>query len=192
MGNTNNPYGFRPDQFLYGGTGAFPVWEGKVLSNHVFTFGDAVYASAGYLRNAATSDKAIVGVCAANRVRSNAGLYPSRQSNAAITKAVGRPKMLFYPALDGVVYSGQCSGTTSCTQGIVWTLRDIEGTAANSTGVSSQKVNEDAVTNKNIYVIGWRGNTSAPGAYAEVLFTFAKNKFSARGIDATSTTLIGS
>lgn len=184
MPNADAAYGFRPDMILYGGSGAIPVWEGQIKSNHVFTLGDAVYASAGYLRNAATGDKAVVGVCAANKAESASGIVGTRVSNTVAT----RPKLLFYPAIDGIVFAGQCSGTP--TQATLWKLVDIEGAAANSTGRSNQEVNEDATTNKNVYLIGFRGNTSI-GVNSEVLFTWAKSKFSARGAMVLSTQYIG-
>jgi hypothetical protein len=97
--------------------------------------------------------------------------------------------MYIWPALDGYVFAGQCSGTP--TQAMIYTLVDIEGAAANSTGLSNQEVNENATSNKNVYLIGFKGNTSI-GTNAEVLFTWAKTKFSARGPSAVSNTLIGS
>lgn len=184
MANADAAYGFFPDQILFGGTAAIPVWEGQVKSNHVFTLGDAVYASAGYLRNAATTDKAVVGVCAANRAQSAAGVVGTRVSNSGAT----RPKLLFWPALDGIVFRGQCSGTP--TQAKVWTLQDLEGAAANSTGKSNQEINEDATSNKNLWLIGFSGHTSI-GLNAEMLFTWAKNKFSARGAMVLSTQYVG-
>src|SRR3990167_6697169 len=174
MPNADAAYGFRPAQVMYGGTGSFPLWEGQIKSNHVFTLGDAVYASVGYLRNAVTGDKAVVGVCAANKAESASGVVGTRVSNSVAT----RPKLLFWPALDGIVFSGQCSGTP--TQAKVWTLQDLEGAPSNSTGRSNQEINEDATTNKNLYLIGFRGNTSI-GLNSEMLFIWAKNKFSARG-----------
>lgn len=186
MSNTDNPRGFEPAQYLYGGTNTIPLWEVSIKSNHIFAYKDAVYASAGYARNAVTTDKAVLGVVASKTyAHSAAGTVGLRTSNSAST----RPKMYIWPALDGVVFTGQCSGTP--TQANIWTAVDIEGAAANSTAISSQEVNEDATANKNVWLIGFKGNTSI-GANAEVLFTWAKNKFSARGISATSTTLIGS
>jgi hypothetical protein len=179
---------------LYGGGNAFPLWEVLIKSNHTFAYGDAVYASAGYARNAVTGDKAVLGVCASRTAFSVAGLVGLRTSTTAGsgTAASQRPKILIWPALDGYLFTGQCSGTTTASIGLPYHLVDIEGAAANSTGTSNQEINEDATSNKNVYVVGFKGNTSAPGAYAEVLFSWAKTKFSARGNTAQSNTLIGS
>lgn len=171
---------------LYGGTNSHLLWEVQIKSNHIFAQGDVVYASAGYARNAITGDKAIFGVVASKTYAHSAGGTVGLRTS---TSAATRPKMYMWPALDGYLFSAQCSGTP--TQAKLYTLQDLEGAPANSTGLSNQEVNEDATSNKNVYIVAFKGNTSI-GLNSEVLVSFAKNKFSARGPSATSTTLIGS
>src|SRR5512146_111989 len=139
MANYDNRHGFRPITVVNGQTGVFPTWQGKLLSNHHVALGDTVFGSAGYVRNTATSDKAVLGVCAQK------DLYTSTATNPAI---------LFWPAHDSIVFEAQTSGVASQT--FIYKLCDIEGTVGNSTGMSIQEINEDATTNKNFYILGWR------------------------------------
>ena len=180
MANTDNPHGFRPVTCIGGMTGVMPTWQAKLKSNHIVAYGDAVYATAGYAVNSATGDKAVLGVCA------EAGLVTSSATN---------PDFLFYPAHDSIVFSGQTSG--AMTQAKIWTLVDIEGTAGGGADkatrpISDQEVNEDATSNKNVYLVGLKqgGNTSL-GTWTDVLFLWCKSKFQARGAMVLSTVYIG-
>ena len=91
------------------GTGT-PMFAGKLLSNTVVSSGDALYATVGYATNAATTDGHVLGVAI------------TRQATSVTVNC----SMLFYPAADWVVFSGQTSG--AMTQAKIWTLMDIEGT----------------------------------------------------------------
>lgn len=170
MANTDNRRGFRPYTCIGGQTGVVPTWEGVLKSYHIAAVGDALYASAGYMRNAATTDKAVLGVMAC------------RGHTTSTSTAASNDDVLFWPAHDNIVFVGQTSGEFA--QAKIWTLVDVEGTPGNSTGISSEEVNEDATTNKNVWVIGYdEGSTTngSVGYWTDVLFTWAKNKFSCRG-----------
>lgn len=183
MANTDNPRGFRPVTVLGGMTGVVPTWPGRLKSNQVAALGDALYATNGLIYGGtATTDKAIVGVMA-ERGHEKSGTIGSTTTAANLN-------VIFWPAADNIVFMGQTSGTMS--QGSVWKLKDFEGAAGNSTGISNQEINEDATTNKNVYLVGInQGKNNSMGTWCEVLFTWAKNKFQARGAMVLSTQYIG-
>jgi len=176
MGNTSNKRGFRPYSCIGGGTGVMPTWEGVLKSNQVAAVGDALYATAGYLYGkTATTDVGIVGVMATKG-------YGTSDTIGSTTTAASLDDILFWPASDNIVFVGQASGQFAQTR--IWTLCDIEGTPGNSTGYSSEEVNENATTNKNVWIVGYdEGSTTngSIGYYTDVLFTWAKNKFTCRG-----------
>jgi hypothetical protein len=163
----DNPRGFSAKTNLAGGM-AMPMWEGLLLSNQGIANGDILFASAGYLRGSATTDKLPVGVA----VTTNA------------TSVTTNPKILFYPAIDSIVFTGQCSGTP--TQATIWTVVDYEGASGASAGVATrsiQEINEDATTNKQLNIIGLDPQSSM-GANVELLFIFARSKFTAKTWDS--------
>ena len=181
MANIDRPRGFQPEVALYGGTGAFPIWEGAIKSNNVMVTGDVLYASAGYVRTVVTGDKGVVGICAANRNSAGGDCHVS----AAVAT---RPNVLFWPNLPGVLFGAQCSGTF--TQAKVWCGWDFEGTPGNSTGWSNEEVNEDVTTTKHCYIVGVRGNSSI-GANTEVLVSFVRNKFAPHTVMSAAGILTG-
>jgi hypothetical protein len=179
MKNIDNRHGFRPITIVNGQSGVFPTWPGKLKSNHHVALGDVVYGSAGYVRNAATTDKAVLGVCAQR------DLY---------TSSATTPDMLFWPAHDSIIFEAQTSGVASQT--FVYKLCDVEGTVGNSTGLSSQEIDENGTTNKNFYILGWRdpglkADGSSNGTWGRMVGIFAKSKFQARGAMVLSTQYIG-
>lgn len=183
MANTDNPRGFRPVTCIGGMTGVMPTWEGIMKSNQIAAYGDALYASAGYLRGTATTDKAVVGVMATKG-------YEKSGTVGSTTTAANLDDVLFYPAHDSIIFMGQTSG--AMTQAKIWTLVDIEGTNGNSTGISNQEINEDATSNKNVWLVGLNeGRNNSLGSYCEVKFVWAKTKFIPRGAMVLSTQYIG-
>ena len=156
MANIANSNGFRPVVALAGQ--GFVAFSGLARSNSLISTGDALYASAGYIRptSAATTDKMILGVA----------ITPI---TASVTRRVS---MLYYPAVDWIVYEGQASGTF--TQAKVYTCCDVEGSSR-----GKQEVNEDGATNKQMMIVGYNPNTSI-GAYSRVWFIWARSKFTAK------------
>ena len=154
--NVDYPSGFKFYANLIG-TGT-PMFAGKLVSNVLVSSGDALYATAGYLTPTATTDVHVAGVAV------------TRQATSVTVNV----SMLFYPAADWVVFSGQTSCTM--TQAKIWTLMDIEGTR----GI--QEINENATSNQNVLAIGFEPNTSI-GAQSRVLFTWAKSKFTGKAVE---------
>jgi hypothetical protein len=184
MANYDGINGFRPVTCIGGLTGVMPTWQGKMRSNNIAALGDLLYASAGYVRTVVTTDKAVVGVMA------QTGLQKGGTTGSTTTPA----DVLFWPAHDSIIFAAQTSGVMSQTY--IYKLVDHEGTAGNSTGISNQEINEDATTNKNVYILGWKDpGRKAPGSsngtWGRALVIFAKSKFQARGAMVLSTQYIG-
>ena len=85
-------------------------------------------------------------------------------------------QLCIYPALPGVVFEGQCSGTYAAS--IRYTSVDIEGT----TGI--MEVNENATTEQVIHVIGPVDGTTI-GANSRVQFVIARSAFTGIGVALT-------
>ena len=180
MANKDNRRGFRPVTLIGGMTGVMPTWEGKMKSNQVAAYGDALYASAGYIQATATSDKAVLGVMA----------QKGYEKDGTVGSTTTPADILFYPAHDSVIFMGQTSGVGSQTD--VWTFADIEGANGNSTGISSQEIDEDGTTNKNVWIVGLhKGGANSAGTWRELEFVWAKTKFIPRGAMVLSTQYIG-
>ena len=159
MANTDNAaQGFKPVQNLAGG--AIPVWAGRYRSTTDIATGNVVYATAGYIRAAATQYKEPLGIA----------VTPVTTADANTSYA-----FVFWPAVDWLIFYGQCSGTF--TQAKVWTQVDVEGTAGSAT--ANFEVNEDATTAKHIQIIGYDPVYSV-GMYTRVYFTFTRSKFGSR------------
>jgi hypothetical protein len=113
------PRGFEFHKCFY--SPVAPIYHTLLLSNTIITDGDMLMGAAGYaaLTNITSTDGLL-------------GVSLSKQATSITTN----PKISFVPALQGVLFRGNCSGTPS--QALVWTYVDIEGT----TGI--MEVNEDA------------------------------------------------
>ncbi len=159
MANTKKSHGFIAEQVLAGD--AIPIWTGLLASNQIIGKGDPLRATTGYVLKYVTApgDKSVLGVAL----------------SAQATSAGTHPTVYFVPAVDWVVFSGQCSG--NLTQGEIWTTCDVEVSAMAEAGKA--EVNEDATTNDEIYIIGVKGS-SALGTYGEALFLWAKSKFTGK------------
>lgn len=159
MANVASSHGFIAEQVLAGD--AIPVWTGLLASNQLIARGDALRATVGYIYRyvSAPGDKSVLGV----------------SLSAQATSAGTHPTVYFVPAVDWVVFSGQCSG--NLTQGEIWTTCDVEVSTMAETG--KEEVNENGSTNDEIYIIGLKGN-SALGTYGEALFLWAKSKFTGK------------
>ena len=168
MANRDNPHGFKFHTNLLNG-GVVPIWEGLAMSNKAWGSGDVLYASAGYIRGTETADKAPVGIAIGSQLS---------------TTAATRPKVLFYPNIEGVVFSGQEDGTP--TQADIWTTDDVVGAAAGGTSTSTQEIDTTGGDAVVVHRIGFHPNTSI-GANSEVLFVFNKSSFTGQ----TSSTVIG-
>lgn len=157
MANIDNPHGFIAETAL-GTVGNIPIWGAKLLSNTIIEPGDALSGQSGYacLTNVITTDS-ILGV----------------SLSAQATSVTTNQDILFHPALDFVVFSGQCSGTP--TQALVWTNCDIEGT----TGI--MEINENASTYSPVRLIGLKPGSSM-GLNAEMLFVWNKSAFTGKGL----------
>ena len=174
MANRDVPQGFYLVRTVIG-EGA-RLEKGYVASNQVIAPGDALFATVGYLQTGETTDKAIVGFAQGTQA----------------TSVGTRGSMLFVPAAEGYVFEGQCSGTP--TQAVIYTLVDIEGSAGGSStlgGRSVQEINENATSNKNIYLIYHNAEKTSMGLNAKLQFVVARSKFSARGPVASGSLEIG-
>jgi len=161
MANVKRSHGFVAEQVLTGT--AIPIWTGLNGSNCIISKGCPVCATLGYVyhREGVSGDKAILGVAVHNAVAASTGTR---------TTAV-----YFVPAVDWVVFSGQCSG--NFTQGVIWQVRDIEYQSDANSG--KEEINENAGSNDELLIIGKKDN-SAFGTYGEALFIFAKSKFTGK------------
>lgn len=152
MANLDNPNGFKA--VMMSGGGAIPLFEGMTVTNKALSPGDALtMLSTGLIDIASASSALILGVC---------------QSKLTAESGVSK-KVLYVPAFDNIVFSGQCSGTyTPVNAG---ELVDIEGT----TGI--MEINEDAQSVNVVRIIGLDQHLdNAVGANARVLFTWAKSQ----------------
>ena len=168
MANRDNPHGFKFHTNLLGG-GVVPIWQGLARSNSAWGSGDMLFASTGYIQSAITTGSAPVGIAV--------GATTSTLSRA-------HPKVLFYPNLQGVVFSGQEDGTP--TQADIWTTDAVTGSAAGGTSTSTQEIDTTGGVATRVHRIGFHPNTSI-GANSEVLFVFNKSSFTGQ----TSSTVIG-
>ena len=156
MANVDNTHGFVYEMNLYGGPA--PVWQGKLKSNITVAIGDALYNDgSGYVTIATSSTSNILGVCL-----------------EAISSTGSHPDIDFVPALDGIVFSAQCSSGSTPSQGLVWTNVDIEGT----TGI--MEINEDSSTYDTVRLLGFRDDSSI-GNYAQMMLMFNKTDFGGEG-----------
>ena len=106
----------------------------RLNQNQTVTYGDMLIVSSGYVQIALHSSTLLLGV-AAEALANGAGEYEW---------------LNFYPALEGTIFAGQCSGTP--TQSDLLTVgasaKDIEGT----TGI--MEINEDASASDVISLLG--------------------------------------
>jgi hypothetical protein len=164
MANVKKSHGFIAEQVLAGT--AIPIWEGLSVSNTIIKKGCALRATLGYIHHmtGASGDKTVLGVATHNAV----------ETSTAVT-ATCHKEVFFVPAVDWIVFSGQCS--TYLSQGEIWTTADIEYVTNSESG--KEEVNEDGTTNDEINIIGLKEN-SAFGTYGEALFIWAKSKFTGK------------
>lgn len=143
---TDNANGFKFHSCLYGG--AAPIYKALLASSTAITTGDMLRGSAGYadLSNISATD-ALLGV--------SKSVKTSAQSNA-------NPEITFVPALPGVLFSGNDSGTP--TQALIWTKCDIEGT----TGI--MEVNSDASSVECILLTALKEDESTFAANSNLVF----------------------
>lgn len=152
MANKDTPNGFKAVMNL--GGGAIPMLPGMTKANIALSPGDAVIMlSDGTIDIALATSALILGVCQSKVT-----------AESAVSKAI-----TYVPALDNIVFSGQCSGTyTPVNAG---ELVDIEG----ATGV--MEINEDAQSVNVARIIGLDQHVdNAAGANARVLFTWSKSQ----------------
>ena len=157
MANPDYPYGFIPYS-VQGFGGAVPTDVGQLEASTTIHKGDALIRNAnGYIAPAAADSAAILGVAA----------------HDATAGASEHPDVLFYPAIDDIVFCGQCSGTL--TQALLGTSVDIEGSSG------SMEINEDAASTVDSPTGVARLLRLKPGselgANAEVLFVWAKSQY---------------
>ena len=153
MANLDRPSGFRAVANL--GGGAIPMYPATVASNVSLAPGDAIIMlSGGNVTIATSSSTGILGVC-----------QTPITAIAATTQ-----KILYVPAMDGIVFEGQCSGTyTPVNAG---ESVDIEGT----TGI--MEINEDAQSTGVARLLRLADELdNANGANARVQFTWARSQW---------------
>ena len=158
MPNPNKAHGFIAEFSL--GDGQIPLFSGATRSNASFADGDALLVSGGLISIAPAGTRKIVGVAA-----------------HAVVGAVGiRQNVLFVPALETIVFSGQYGSATSLlfTQGIVWSRRNFVG----ATGVQ-RLTNGVAASTAIAWIVGLR-RQSAFGTYGEAMFIWSRSAFSNR------------
>lgn len=149
MANIDKPAGFRVSAM----PGSFPIYTGKTASNVTLNPGDAVIRlTTGLIGLALATSTSILGV-----------------SQSKLTGEAGVQKdCMFVPALPGIVFSGQCSGTP--TQSVVGEKHDIEG------GTGVMEINEDATSTNVVEIVGFEGGiNNAVGANARVLFVWSSS-----------------
>jgi hypothetical protein len=150
--------GIFPVMNLAVGNSAVPIWDALLTSNVLVSTGDVVYATAGYVTSAETTDKYPVGVTA------------TRQAASTTTfVSVG-----LYPAADWVVFKAQYGGTA--TQASIWTAHSFAGTRG------KHEVS-DGAGGKCTWIIA-KESTSSFGAYTDVYFLFLKSKFTGKTFDS--------
>lgn len=161
MANSKKSHGFLAEQVLAGN--AIPIWEGLNGSNTIIKKGAPLYGTVGYVYHmtAATGDKCVLGVAAHDAVTASTGTRTT--------------KVYFVPAVDWIVFSGQCSG--NLTQGELYTTADIQYCADSESG--KEEIDENAASNDEILILGVKSN-SAVGTYGEALFVWAKSKFTGK------------
>lgn len=155
MANVDAPHGFVPE-YMMGGNGAIPILTTVLGSNVGVKTGDAIARLTTGLASLATSSSAaIVGVA----------------TETVTAVAATRKTVHYVPALESIVFSGQCSGTAAITD--IGEAMDIEG------GTGVMEINEDANSTAVLIPIALKPG-SAYGANAELLFVWQKSAFSGR------------
>lgn len=157
MANKDNPAGFKVHSCIFP---SIPTYQGILKSGVTVTATDngadmLAFSTDGYLDIATATSTAIVGI-------------------AKFTLTGDGTKILDYvPALPGILFEGQCSGTL--TQTMLNTSHDIEGT----TGI--MEINEDAASTNVVLPLYIQKNIStglaenALGANARVVFKIFKS-----------------
>ena len=153
MANKDLPNGFRA--VMSGSGSPPPVFEVMTAANLALNPGDFLtMLSNGTVTITTSSSTSIFGLC---------------QSKVSAESGVSK-KIRYIPALDDLIYEGQCSGTFTPVN--VGESVDIEGT----TGI--MEVNEDAQSTGVIRIVGLaKGVDNAAGANARVNFTITKSQW---------------
>ena len=149
MANIDKPAGFRVSAM----PGSFPIYTEKTASNVTLNPGDAIIRlTTGLIGLALSTSASILGV-----------------SQSKITAEAGIQKDCKYvPALPGLVFSGQCSGTP--TQSTIGEKHDIEG------GTGVMEINEDAAVNPAVEIVGLEGGIkNSMGLNARLLFVWTNS-----------------
>lgn len=155
MANVNNPNSFRLISSLYG--------HSELVKGNVY------HASAIAI---ATGDAIIEDDTTAGKV--NIAVFDSDLLHGIAAQPIARTAgqvtapFLYYPALPGNVFEGQCSGTYALTKR--YFACDIEG----ATGI--MEVNENLTNEDVIYIIREDPNTEI-GAYSRVQFLIIRSSF---------------
>jgi hypothetical protein len=165
MANPSNPHGFIAE-FIFG-NGGIPLWQGVIKSAAALTDGDPLYATVGLINrfdNTTTSagqKKGILGVAAETKT-------------AASTV---RDTLLFVPALETIVFSGQYGSATSVqfTQGLIFNRARVLGTGTGKMRLTAAST----PTFGQVNIIGLK-KTSAFGTFGEAMFIFTKSTFTGR------------
>jgi hypothetical protein len=150
MANVDNPNGFYAVQCLWG---SIPIEDGYLGSNVGVKAGDAIsVATTGYLSLATSASTYIMGV-----------------ATETITAVAATPqKVKYVPAMPGVIFEGQCSGTSTRTNS--YQACDIEGT----TGI--MEIDENAASTGVVLPLELIPRTgNAVGANARYRFIFRRS-----------------
>jgi len=163
MANPANPHGFMAE-FVFAGT-AIPLWQGILKSAQVINEGDALIATLGiFIINPTAGARRFAGIAA----------------ETITAPATAQAPILFIPALESIVFSGQYGSTAAAsprlTQGLMYTKRSLNGVT-----LKGHLSNGTSPSNACAWLIGLK-KTSAFGTFGEAMFVFGKSAFSGRNL----------
>jgi len=160
MANPANGHGFIAE-FCIGGN-AIPMYQGVLKSAQSCTKGDALKATGGLLKIFTVGGRKVVGVAA----ETVTGL------------ATAQSRVLFWPAVQTVVFSGQYSSNTGVqlTQGLAFSRRNISG----ATG--KMLLTSGTLASTGIAQIIGISPKSAAGTYGEAEFIWIRSQFTGQAV----------
>jgi hypothetical protein len=143
-----------------------PLWEGKTTSNVDITAGDALTRdSNGRITTATSADSSVLGVAA-----------------EAVTGVAATPgEVLFYPAIEDAVFSGQLDSGYAASADYYGYL--FKGVSLIATSSGNMELDGSFGTNSQAQIIGFKDGTEL-ATYAEVLFVWAKSAFAGEAYTA--------
>lgn len=129
-----------------------PVFKARLATSQTIHKGDMLIPASGYLAIALSTSVVLAGIAI-----------------ESVTSTTDTPWIEYVPALPGLRFMGQCSGTP--TIATLWTYVDIEGT----TGI--MEVNEDASTYDVLIPYELWDKTKGYAANARLIFSIRLSPF---------------